>query len=56
MCGIVGLFLKDKALELGPIDPDTGYELLDEWAEANDIVPAGDIVPPKPKKVDEPAD
>ena len=56
LVGKVWAFMKDKALELGPIDPDTGYELLDEWAEANDIVPAGDIVPPKPKKVDEPVD
>ncbi|AXV09749.1 tRNA nucleotidyltransferase [Euzebya pacifica] len=53
LVGKVWAFMKDKALELGPIDPDTGYELLDEWAEANDIVPAGEIVPPKPKKDDE---
>lgn len=50
LVGKVWAFMKEKAIELGPIDGDTGYELLDEWAEANGITPTGDKVDPKPKK------
>ena len=53
LVGRVWAFMKDQALELGPIDPDTGYDLLDRWAAENGITPAGDKVAPKPKKSDE---
>lgn len=42
--------LKDKALELGPVDQDAAYALLDRWAREQDIEVRGAKVAPKPKK------
>ena len=43
-------YLLEQRLEEGPLDEDTAYERLAEWARAEGIEPAGRKVPPKPKK------
>ncbi len=48
--GVVWAWLKDKAIEMGPMSQDKGYALLDEWAEASGVTVVGSRVPPKPKK------
>lgn len=42
-------WLKDKALELGPVGEDEGYALLDQWAAEQGIPVVGTRVPPKEK-------
>ncbi len=48
--GEIWAWLKDKAIELGPMSEDKGYALLDEWAADNGVEVVGERVPPKPKK------
>lgn len=48
--GAIWNWLKDQALELGPIPDDRAYELLDSYAAEHGLTVVGDRVPPKPPK------
>jgi poly(A) polymerase len=42
--------LLDVRMDEGPLPPDDAYKRLDDWARARGITPAGEKVPPRPKK------
>jgi poly(A) polymerase len=46
-------YLKDKAIELGPVGEDEGYQLLDAWAAEQGIAVVGTRIPPKARDEDE---
>lgn len=48
--GAIWNWLKDQALELGPIPEAQAYELLDTYAADHGLTVIGDRVPPKPPK------
>ena len=48
--GAIWNWLKDQALELGPIPEDQAYALLDAYASEHGLTVVGERVPPKPPK------
>jgi poly(A) polymerase len=50
LVGRAWAWLKEKAIEHGPMTEDEGFALLDEWAAAQGLEVVGTKVPPKPKK------
>jgi poly(A) polymerase len=46
-------FLLEIRLEEGEIDEDEAYRRLEQWAAAHGIEPAGELVPPRPRKSDD---
>ncbi|CAN5302515.1 CCA tRNA nucleotidyltransferase [soil metagenome] len=51
LVGKAWAWLKDKAIEHGPMTQDEGFALLDAWAAEQGLSVVGERVPPKPKKI-----